>query len=66
MTSTTKQLADSKTAIRTAEGLPLYRTVSLSSLSGYCRCEGASVEMGGLDRFKEEVNMFLNTGFFIE
>lgn len=64
--SITKTLADSKTAIRQVEGLPLYRTVSLSSLSGYCRCENASVESGALEAFKQEINQFLNSGFFIE
>lgn len=64
--STMKQLADSKTAIRDVYGLPLHRTVQLGTLSGYCQCRNASVETNALLSFKEEINEFLNSGFYIE
>lgn len=50
----------------TVKGMPLFKTVTLSTLSGYCQCENASVPLSCDDSERDTVNEFLNNGFFIE
>ena len=64
--STMKRLADSKTAIKDTLGLPLYKTVLLSTLSGYCRTNNASVETNALSSFKDDINNLLDAGVYLE
>lgn len=47
-------------------GRPLYQTKTLSTLSGFCVCSGADVEIGAMAAESEQINNMLNTGFFIE
>lgn len=47
-------------------GRPLYQTKTLSTLSGFCVCSGADVEIGAMAAESEQINGMLNTGFFIE
>lgn len=47
-------------------GLPCNSVVTLSSLAGYCECDGVSVDCTAFDSEKESINSYLNTGFFIE
>lgn len=48
------------------QGRPLYASVTLSTLSGYCKCENASVSIAGYDDDRNYINNILNSGFFIE
>lgn len=47
-------------------GLPCCKTMSIGSFSGYIRCAGASVNMDGFDKDRDEINRYLNSGVFIE
>ena len=48
------------------QGRPVFQTHTISNHSGYVQCEGASVEMAGLESEKERVNSYLNSGFYLE
>lgn len=48
------------------QGRPVFQTHAISNHSGYVQCEGASVEMAGLESEKERVNSYLNSGFYLE
>lgn len=47
-------------------GRPLCKNVQLSTLSGYTKCGKASVPMIGYATEKDQVNSYLNGGFYIE
>lgn len=47
-------------------GYPCMKYLQLSSLSGYCQCINASVNMPGFEEDKNAVESFLNGGFYIE
>lgn len=47
-------------------GRPLYTIKSLSTLTGYVKCNGASINVDGLANDKAEINSYLNSGFYIE
>lgn len=47
-------------------GKPLYRYMTLGSLDGYVQCANASIDLNGRARDRDEVNSFLNGGFYIE
>ena len=47
-------------------GIPLMAKRTISSLSGYVQCEGASVALSGESTDRDAVNSFLNGGFFYE
>ena len=47
-------------------GLPCYKTLQLSTLSGYCQCSGASVSAPATDTELETINDFVNSGIYIE
>ncbi len=42
------------------------KMLQLSSLSGYIKCNGASVEINGFDSDRDIVNGYLNSGFYYE
>ena len=48
------------------KGYPHAGTAQISSFSGFVQCEGASVSCPGNASEKEEINNYLNTGFFYE
>lgn len=50
----------------TQYGRPLCKNVTLSSLSGFIKCAGASVDIPSLGKEKEIVNSYLNSGFYYE
>lgn len=52
--------------VKTAQGLPYFETCAISSLSGYVKCNGASVSISGYDSEREEINGYLNSGFYYE
>lgn len=47
-------------------GQPYSGVAQISSLSGYVQCEGASVECSASATEKEEINNYLNNGFYYE
>lgn len=57
---------DSPDSINSLEGKPLYNVRKIGNLTGYVRCQGASVSMAGLDSDKDIVNEYLNSGFYFE
>lgn len=48
------------------DGLPCGQTLLLSKLSGYCQCQGASVDVPCNSRERDRINSYLNGGFYIE
>ena len=51
---------------KNSHGLPYFKVDTISNLSGYVQCAGASVSMNGFDSEKSEINGYLNSGFFYE
>ena len=49
-----------------AIGLPCYKTLKLSTLSGYCQCSGASVSAPATDTELSTINELVNSGIYIE
>ena len=47
-------------------GRPVGVTHAISNHSGYVQCEKASIEMAGETFEREEINSFLNSGFYYE
>lgn len=47
-------------------GRPLYEHRTISTLSGFCKCANASVDTDLPAQYKDEINGYLNSGFFIE
>lgn len=48
------------------QGLPCFKTLNLSTLSGFIKCSNASADITGLEQEIEMINNFLNTGFYKE
>lgn len=48
------------------KGRPVGKVVNMNSITGYCACADASVEAAASGIELEEINNFLNNGFFIE
>ena len=57
---------DTTTVSASAIGKPVFATRSLSGLSGYCKCSQASANNIGNPQIKEQINAYMNSGFFIE
>lgn len=47
-------------------GLPCYKTLQLSTLNGYCQCDGARVTAPATDTELESINELVNSGIYIE
>ncbi len=52
--------------LASVQGRPLMAVVQLSSLSGYIQCIGASVSISGPGEDRDQINAYLNGGFFYE
>ena len=52
--------------METTHGRPLMQEVQLSTLSGFCQCANASVELNCMESDRDYVNSCLNSGFYIE
>lgn len=48
------------------KGLPVGKVCTISALSGFVQCDGASIEIQGSSIECEEINNFLNSGFYSE
>lgn len=61
------QIVRGSGGIATAQlGRPCYEVKTLSSIPGFIKCGGASVNISGLASDKDTINRYLNTGFFYE
>ena len=47
-------------------GRPLMQNIILGNLSGYIKCGNASVPVNAPDSVRDEINRYLNTGFYME
>lgn len=47
-------------------GLPTMKPLQLSSLTGFCQCANAHVEAPAMAHELDAIDLFLNSGFFIE
>lgn len=54
------------TDIVATNGLPIFKNIALSNFNGFVKCSGAYINMGGSESDKEQVNSYVNNGFFIE
>lgn len=61
-----KQTYNNPQEYQTKLGLLCMRTLRLSNLSGYCQCQNASVELPEDGEIIDEINNYLNGGFYIE
>lgn len=57
---------DTQSSLLAICGRPLFKTIQLKQLSGYVQCNCASIDCNALANTKNEINSFLNSGFFIE
>lgn len=48
------------------KGRPAMQTANLSGLSGYVQCDKASIDCPYTDTEKDQINAYLNSGFYIE
>lgn len=62
----TKRLLESKDLQTATAGRPLYQNVTISGLSGFVQCDGASLDIAGFTSEKDAVNGYLNSGFYYE
>lgn len=54
------------TAYQSEQGMPYFEVATLGSLSGYIKCNDASIDIPGESGDKDAVNSFLNNGFYYE
>lgn len=54
------------TSMRSEQGMPYFKTATLSSLGGYIQCSDASVNIPGDGEEQMAVNGYLNSGFYYE
>ena len=47
-------------------GRPCCKNLKIGDLSGFVRCANASIDIASTDSIRNEINAFLNTGFFVE
>ena len=52
--------------IRSVKGSPFMSVSTLSDITGFCKCNGASVSVSCEESERNKINNYLNTGFFIE
>lgn len=50
----------------TYKGRPYEKINTISNLSGYIECSDATIDCTAPDNIKEQINSFLNTGFYLE
>lgn len=53
-------------AFKAVSGMPYFKGATISTLSGYVKCNGASVAINGFDSDRDAVNAYLNSGFYYE
>lgn len=53
-------------AFKAVSGMPYFKGATISTLSGYVKCNGASVDISGFDSDRDTINAYLNSGFYYE
>lgn len=48
------------------EGLPIFQRMPLGTLTGFVKCAGASISIDGFAEDREQLNQYINQGFYIE
>lgn len=61
-----KPIESNLLAYKAEQGMPYFKTATLSSLSGYIKCANASVDIPGDGAEQDAVNSYLNSGFYLE
>lgn len=56
----------SPSSVSSAMGTPANAVKQIGTLSGYVQCLDASVEINGRAQDRDEINLYLNSGFFYE
>lgn len=54
------------TGFKAVSGMPYFKGATISTLSGYIKCNGASISIDGFDSDREAINGYLNSGFYYE
>lgn len=54
------------TAFRSEQGMPYFKTATLGGLSGYIKCNDASISIPGDGEEQNVVNSYVNSGFYYE
>lgn len=62
----THEPVEAPSGVSSVMGTPSYEVKTISSLSGYVQCMDASVSISGPDADRDEINGYLNGGFFYE
>lgn len=47
-------------------GRPCCKNLKVGDLTGFVKCGNASIEIASTERIRDEINTYLNTGFFVE
>lgn len=63
---TRKPAETNLTACKSILGMPYFKQATISSLSGFIKCAGASVNIDGSPEEKDGINSYLNSGFYYE
>lgn len=53
-------------AFKAVSGMPYFKGATISTLSGYVKCNGASISISGFESDRETINEYLNSGFYYE
>lgn len=53
-------------AYKAVSGMPYFKGATISNLSGYVKCNGASVQISGFDSDRDTINGYMNSGFYYE
>lgn len=56
----------SPSSVSAVMGTPANAVKTINTLSGYVQCSGASVDVACLEKDRDEINGYLNSGFFYE
>lgn len=54
------------TGFKAVSGMPYFKGATISTLSGYVKCNGASIDIDGFDSDRATINSYLNSGFYYE
>ena len=66
ITYITRKPLHSPSAIIARAGGVCNKQLTISSLSGYVKCNGASIDINGFDSDRAAINSYLNSGFYYE
>ena len=57
---------DIDNAYKSVSGMPYFKGDTIGNLSGFVKCNGASIEIDGFDSDRDTINGYLNSGFYYE